>query len=288
MRWLLPLLALLCAATACGRRTHDVPDAFRWEEEVAPGTTIHLRTLSGGIEVTPAAGRSARVAGSTHWVGRQDPVHFAWTREGSDIYVCALWTKRADCTEDSDGFARSGHSWLDMFSLFKRRPTNVVASLRLALPVGVKVDARATNGTITLHGATAGITAHALNGSINIANSSGPVEAKGTNANISVALDSLKPDDHVLLETVNGNMTASLPSSLDGDVELSTVNGRVRSDFPIRIYGDESRHKLHGQIGKSSREVLLRTVNGNVSLLKQPTMPPSEAAPAASVPRARS
>ena len=150
MRWLLPLLALLCAATACGRRTHDVPDAFRWEEEVAPGTTIHLRTLSGGIEVTPAAGRSARVAGSTHWVGRQDPVHFAWTREGSDIYVCALWTKRADCTEDSDGFARSGHSWLDMFSLFKRRPTNVVASLRLALPAGVKVDARATNGTITL------------------------------------------------------------------------------------------------------------------------------------------
>ena len=133
MRWLLPLLALLCTATACGRRTHDVPDAFRWEEEVAPGATIHLRTLSGGIEVTPAAGRSARVAGSTHWVGRQDPVHFAWTREGSDIYVCALWTKRGDCTEDSDGFAGSGHSWLDMFSLFKRRPTNVVASLRLAL-----------------------------------------------------------------------------------------------------------------------------------------------------------
>src|SRR5205085_8141258 len=154
--WLLPLLALLCTATACGRRSHDVPDAFRWEEEVAPGATIHLRTLSARIEVTPADGRSARVAGSTHWVGRRDPVHFAWTREGDDVYVCALWSARADCTAD-DHDRGSDHSWLDMFSLFKRRSTNVTASLRVSLPAGVKVDARAANGTISLHGAPAGV-----------------------------------------------------------------------------------------------------------------------------------
>src|SRR5438874_3577652 len=268
MRLLLPLVALLCTA-ACGRRAHEVPDAFRWEEEVAPGSTIHLRTASGHIEVTPAAGASARIAGSTRWVGRENPIHFAWTREGSDVYVCALSTRGGDCTQDKEPFARSNHSWLDMFSLFKHRPTDVVASLRLSVPAGVKVDARATNGTITLHGVTAGIIALAVNGSINIAGSSGSVEAKGTNANISVALDSLDADDRVVLESINGNMTARLPASLEGNVELSTINGKIRSDFPISTEGDLSRHKLHGQIGTSSREVLLRTVNGNVSLLKQ-------------------
>ena len=288
MRSLVSLIVAVCAVTACGRRAHDVPDAFRWEEEVAPGATIHLRTPSGRIEVTPAAGRSARVAGSTHWVGREDPVHFAWTREGSDIYVCALWRKRGDCTGDSDGFAGSGRSWLDMFSLFKRRPTNVLASLSLSLPAGVKVDARAANGSISLHGATAGITARTLNGSITIANSAGPVEAIGTNSNITVALDSLRPDDQVVLRTVNGNMTAMLPADLEGEVELTTVTGRVRSDFPITSDDEESRHKLRGQIGRSSREVQLHTVNGNVSLLKQPAMPHSEDARGGSISRSRS
>src|SRR5207248_11442042 len=114
MRSLLSLPLLLCLVTACGRRAHDVPDAFRWEDEVDPGTTIHIHTPSGHIEVTAAEGRSARVAGSTHWVGRQDPVHFALTREGSDIYVCALRTKGGDCTDESDDFSGSGRSWLDM------------------------------------------------------------------------------------------------------------------------------------------------------------------------------
>ena len=271
MRLLIPSVALLCIATACGR-AHDVPDAFRWEEEVAPGSTIHLSTVSGQIDVTAVDGRFARVAGSTHWVGRGDPVHFAWTRQGSDIYVCALWTKDdADCT--TGRYLRSKSSWLNMFSLFKRRPTNVVASLRLAIPAGVKVDVRATNGRITLQGVTGGITAHALNGTINIAQSSGPVEAKGTNANITVGLDSLGPADSVSLESVNGNMTALLPADLEGDVDLRTVNGRVRTDFPISMSGEVSRHSVHGQIGGSSRRVLLHTINGNVSLLKQPGTP---------------
>jgi hypothetical protein len=272
MRSVVALLALLCVVGACGRRAHSSPDAFRWEEEVAPGTTIHLRTISGQIEVVPADGRSARVAGSTHWVGRKDPVHFTWTREGEDIYVCALWTTHQDCTDDNDhfaGFGGSGHSWLDMFSLFKRGSTNVVASLRLSLPAGVKVDVHTMNGAISLQGATVGATAHTLNGSISIENSAGPIEAKGTNSSIEVALDSLSPDDPVSLETVNGNMTALLPANLEGEVELATVNGRVRSDFPISAEGEISNHSVHGQIGNSSREVRLRTVNGNVSLLKQ-------------------
>jgi Putative adhesin len=262
------LLVLLCTAAACGRRAHESRDAFRWEQEVPPGTTIHLRTITGGIEVVPATGQSARIAGTTRWVGRKDPIRFAWTRDGNDVYVCALWSANADCQSGNDSFRGSDHSWLDMFSLFKRRSTNAVASLRVALPPGVKVDAHTVSGSISMHGATSGITAQTLNGSIDIDKSAGPVEAKGTNGSIEVALDSLAPDDRVVLESVNGSMTAILPPSLEADVQLSTVNGRVKSDFPIST-DDISNHRLHGQIGKSSREVLLRTVNGNVSLLKQ-------------------
>jgi hypothetical protein len=264
------ILFLLCSAAACGRRAHESRDAFRWQEEIPPGSTLHLATVTGGIDVVPAEGRSASVAGSTRWVGRKDPVHFAWRRDGSDVYVCALWTTRGDCSDENGGrFGGSDHSWLDIFSLFKRHSTNVVASLRVSLPTGVKVDAHIMDGTISMRGATAGVTARVLNGSINIEKSAGPIEAKGTNGSIEVALDSLAPDDPVRLQSVNGSMTAVLPSNFEGEVQLSTVNGSVKSDFPISAEGEISNHHVRGQIGKSSREVRLKTVNGDVSLLKQ-------------------
>jgi hypothetical protein len=277
MRSSLLLLTLLSSVAACAHRSHESRDAFRWEEEIPPGSTIHLRTMTGKIDVVPVEGRSARVVGSTRWVGRSDPIHFAWTREGNDVYVCALWSAHGNCTEDSDGFGLTRHSWLDIFSLFKRQSTNAMASLNVSLPAGVKVDARTLNGGISMHGATGGVTAHTVNGSINIRESAGPIEAKGTNGSIEVALDSLAPDDAVVLESVNGSMTAKLPPSFEGEIQLSTVNGRVRSDFPISTDGEFSSRQLHGQIGKSSREVVLRTVNGNVTLLKQGDSQPEAA-----------
>lgn len=271
--WL--LLLVLVGSAACGRRAHDSQDAFRWEQEIPPGSTIHLRTRSGRIEVIPSDGRSASVVGSTRWLGRKDPIHFAWSQNENDVYVCAMWTARGKCNEHSDGLRGSDDSWLDIFSLFKHPSTNAAATLRVSLPAGVKVDARTVNGSISMNGATNGITARTLNGSIEIEKSAGSVEAEGTNGSIEVALDSLAPEDRVILRSVNGSATAVLPADIQGSVQLSTVNGTVRSDFPIDVEGTLKRNKIQGQIGNSSREVQLRTVNGNVSLLKQGhTQPP--------------
>jgi DUF4097 and DUF4098 domain-containing protein YvlB len=68
-------------------------------------------------------------------------------------------------------------------------------------------------------------------------------------------------------------MTAVVPADFQADVRLSTVNGGVQSDFPITTSGEISKHKLRGQIGSSSRELVLKTVNGNVSLLKKDGAP---------------
>ena len=295
MRTLVSLLAL-CALTACGRRAHDSPDAFRWSAELEPGTTVHLRTGSGRIDVTPGSSRFARVTGATHWVGRNDPIHFAWKRDGDEVYVCALRSSRSECDEDSDSFGDSGHSWLDIFSLFKRRSTNAMASFRVELPSQVKVDVGTMNGTISLLGVTGGISARTLNGSIDINHAAGAVDAKSTNGSIDAVIDSLGSDDEVSLEGVNGSMTAVLPPDLEAEVELRTVNGGIRSDFEVTTQGELSKHRLQGQIGSSSREIVLKTVNGNVSLLRhpgedtaeeppRPPKPPKPARPIAPRPR---
>ena len=291
MRTLFSLLALF-AVMACGRRAHDSPDAFRWEAELEPGTTIHLRTGTGRIDVAPGSTRFARVTGATHWVGRNDPIRFAWKRDGDELYVCALRSSRSDCDEDSGSFGDSGHSWLDIFSLFKRRSTNAMASFRVELPSQVKVDARTMNGSISLSGVTGGIDAATVNGSIDIHHAAGAVEAKSTNGSIDAVIDSLASDEEVTLESVNGSMTAVLPPDLEAEVDLRTVNGSIRSDFAVTTEGELSKRRLHGQIGSSSREITLKTVNGNVSLLKstggtetEPPRPPKPPRPVGPRPR---
>jgi len=291
MRRLVSLLAL-CAITACGRGAHDSPDAFRWEAELEPGTTIHLRTGSGRIDVIPGSSRLARVSGATHWVGRNDPIRFAWKRDGDEVYLCALRSTRADCDEGSNSF-RDDHSWLDIFSLFKHRSTDAAASFHVELPAAVKVDAATMNGPISLAGVTGGIDARTVNGPINISHVAGPIEAKATNGAIVAVVDSLGEDDPVVLEGVNGSMTAVLPADLEANVQLTTVNGGIRSDFAVTTEGELSRHRLRGQIGSSSREIVLKTVNGNVSLLspsgeqtpEQPPRPPAPRQPPAPRPR---
>src|SRR5690348_6518315 len=215
---------LLISAAACGRRAHNAPDTFHWEGEVQPGTTLHLTTAVGSIEVVPGKSNMVRVSGSTHWVGRRDPIHFAWRRDDDDMYVCALWSSRGNCSEGSSGFPGPGRSWLDVFSLFKHRSTDAVASFRVELPAGVTVDAHTMTGEISLRGATAGVTAQSLNGAIRIEHAGGPIEAKGVNGEIHVAVDSLGPDDNVSIQTVNGTATAVLPADFAGEVQLGTVN----------------------------------------------------------------
>lgn len=270
------LLALLCTLAACNGRMHDVEDAFHWQTELPPGSTLHLRTSTGRIEVAPAHGTTANVVGSKRWKGRNDAVHFSWVRNGGDVWVCAMPGNGGSCGPDYR-VSNDHSSWLDMFSLFKHRPTHVEASLAVEVPAGVRVDARSNIGELEIHGNRAGVAARTVSGSINIDGAAGQIEAHSVNGPIEIQVDSLGADDGISLETVNGGITAKLPANIQGAVELTTVNGEVQSDFPLTASGEIAGHRIRGQIGNSSRDIRLRTVNGSVELLKGPTAPEAEA-----------
>jgi hypothetical protein len=273
MRPLPSLMAIVTLTTvvACRSRVHDVSDAFRWQQELPAGSVLHLRTSTGKIEVAPTSGSTARVSGSKRWAGRKDPIHFAWTRNGNDVYLCAMTGSGGSCSASYRPGRGEGHSFLDIFSLFKRRPTQVEASLTVELPPDVMVEARAMNGDVSIHGARAGVAVHTLNGSIEIDGAAGPIEAHNVNGGIDVRVDSLGPNDAVALETVNGGVSVSLPPSALGEVELATVNGSVQTDFPLTATGQVSSRRIRGRIGNSSREIRLKTVNGEIELRKNST-----------------
>jgi hypothetical protein len=268
-RWRIAALgAAVTLLAGCGHRLHVVDDAFHWEDELPAGSTVHVRTTNGRVEVSPSHESAVRISGSKRWrTGREGDVQFMTTRSGNDVYVCAVWG-RGRC--DERGYQSKGRSFsiLRIFSLFNRRGSDMTADIDVSLPPGVKIDAGTSNGSIEVDGASAGVVAHTVNGQVEVRDASGAVSATTVNGNVSVQLDSLGDTDALHFETVNGSVKVHLPASLGGAVQLSTVNGSVTSDFPISISGSVNRHQIRGQIGSSTRPIVLRSVNGGVQLLK--------------------
>jgi hypothetical protein len=261
--------ALLAGAAllvgGCGRDAREVPDALSWSDELAPGTTVHLRTVSGDVSVHGTAERHASVHGIKRWRrGRERDVRFVMSRSGDDVYVCAIWVRRGGRCGD-ERYGPRPPRILALFSLFGRR-TDMSASFEVMLPVGVSLDASTVNGRVVVTEAAGDVTAQTVNGDIRATTMGGALALTTVNGSIRARVASLTEGAPVKLETVNGSVRAELPTPLDADVRLSTVNGHVATDYPISITGRAERHDLRGTIGGGGRTVELKTVNGSVEL----------------------
>ena len=256
--------AALCVG-GCHREATERPDAFSWSEELAPGTTLHLRTTNGSVTVRGSAEPRAHVQGSKRWRrGRERDVRFVVARDGHDVYVCAIWRRRGGRCGD-ERYRPSPPRWVQMFGLLRRR-SDMAASLDVALPAGVRVDASTVNGQLTITEASGDIRAETINGDIRASTIGGGLQLKTVNGSIRARAAALDKDAPVELESVNGSVVAEVPSPLDADVSLATVNGHISTDFPLAVTGSQSKRKLNGTLGAGGRPVKLTTVNGSVEL----------------------
>jgi hypothetical protein len=259
------LAGVALSVGACRREARERPDAFSWSEELPPGGTVHLRTMNGNVTVRGTAESQTHVRGIKRWRrGRDRDVHFEVDRQGDDVYLCAIWTRRGGRCGDERYKARPPR-WLRMFSILRRR-SDMSASFEVMLPAGVRVDASTVNGRVTVTEAAGDVKAATVNGDIRASTMGGALSLRTVNGSIRARAASLANDAPVDLETVNGSVRAELPSPLDADVQLSTVNGRITTDFPVALSGRASARELRGTVGGGGRPVRLQTVNGSVEL----------------------
>jgi hypothetical protein len=261
--------ALLASAAlsvgACRHEAREQPDAFSWNDELAPGSTLHLRTMNGSVTVRGTAESQVHVQGIKRWRrGRARDVRFEIDRNGDDVYICAIWTRRGGRCGDETYGPRPAR-WLRVFSLLRRR-SDMAASFEVVLPAGVRVDATTVNGGVTVTEASGDVKAETVNGDIRASTMGGALALSTVNGSIRARAASLAKDAPIRLETVNGSVSAELPSPLDADVQLSTVNGRITTDFPVALSGRASTRELRGTVGSGGLPVRLKTVNGAVEL----------------------
>ncbi|HYP25229.1 MAG TPA: hypothetical protein VE262_00800 [Blastocatellia bacterium] len=121
--------------------------------------------------------------------------------------------------------------------------------------VSADVNARCANGRLTARGLASGARLSTLNGQIDAAFA--PVRASGP----------------VSIESINGNITLTIPSDFSGEIKADSGYGEISNNLglPVRPRGHSGGARkgadLAGLLGQGGARLELMTLNGNIQIL---------------------
>lgn len=257
------LLAVPLAACGSDGGSERTEQAFRWSGRVPDGGWVRVRDLNGSVRVARAPGSEVVITATRRWRGRTpQEVRFVAEPDEQGITACALWGGGGTCGPDEYGGHGTSLSW---FGRLFRRPSSVRVDYVVAVPAGVRVDARTVNGGVTVADVTSEVVARTTNGNVTLGAAGDRVRGESVNGSVRAQFDRWPAGATVELKTVNGSVTALLPEATSAEVALQTTNGRVRSEFPVApSHGD--RRSLRGTLNGGQGRIALEAVNGSVTL----------------------
>jgi len=251
-----------CSNSAVTKVQSDGGD-FQWTGHVEPGKAIEIKGISGNISAQPASGSEIQVvAKKTARRSNPDEVKIVFVEHPGGVTICALYPSdepgRTFSCEPGPG---NGHS----SATNGAHNNDVQVDFAVRIPSGVNFIGRTVNGEISAASLGGNVSSHTVNGSIRIS-TAGYAEAKTVNGEIIASMGNSGWPNAIEFKTVNGGITLDLPSNLNTRVTADTFNGEISSDFPVSLSGVTSRKHLSGTIGNGGRELLLKTLNGSISL----------------------
>jgi hypothetical protein len=271
------VLAAVSAALAfpggAGAQTRSA-EPFRWDGALAPGATLEIKGVNGPVRATAAAGSTARVE-AVRSGRRNDPteVEIVVVPHPGGVTVCALYPgnsrARNECRPGNEGRNSA-------------RNNDVQVEFIVAVPAGVDLVARTTNGSVTAQNVTGRVEAYSTNGEVRVegassararttngsvvVRSAGDADVSTTNGRITAHLGDLGGGAPLRFATTNGSIDLTLTPASGANIEAATANGRIRSELPLTVQGAITRNRLTGTIGAGGRTIELRTTNGSISI----------------------
>jgi len=157
----------------------------------------------------------------------------------------------------------------------------------IKMPPKSDLDASNVNGSISVTGLNGAVKATTSNGSVMLDAIHGNALAKSANGSITAKLSRLEEgsefetvngsievsasDAHFVpihAETVNGSISLAIPSTFAADLDAHVISGSITCNFPITIRGKLDRRSLRGTINGGGAEIILKTVHGNITLVR--------------------
>lgn len=236
-------LSILSALIALFVSTTAAAQDFQKTYRIGAGSQIRIGNISGDVVVTGYDGDAIVVSG---------------TKKGRD----------RDQVEIED---KSGANSVDIGVRYPKH-CNCEASVRfeVQVPRSINYDEHfgSVSGDVRVSGLTGRLHASAVSGDVHIKDVSGSVSASSVSGDVNVEIARLEGAEDMKFSTVSGDVSLSMPSSLDADVDMSSFSGSIRTDFPVEVRAQRfgSRNWARGKLGEGSRRLRISTVSGDVSL----------------------
>jgi DUF4097 and DUF4098 domain-containing protein YvlB len=205
--------------------------------------------------------------------GMNGGVHvFGWDR--ADVLVRAKIQAHAESEADARRIASGvrvetagGRIRTDGPALSRDESWSVSFDLRV--PRSAILTLHTHNGGISIDDFHGTATFRALNGGVSLSNVGGDIRGETTNGGLTVDVSGDHWDGPGLnVETTNGGVRLTLPSSYSAVLETGTTNGRINIDFPVTVQGRLDRH-ITTTLGAGGATLRAVTTNGGVSVRRR-------------------
>jgi DUF4097 and DUF4098 domain-containing protein YvlB len=142
-------------------------------------------------------------------------------------------------------------------------------SFDIQVPRNAQLTLATNNGGISIDGLRGSARFRARNGGVSLSNVGGDIRGETTNGGLTVDLTGDRWDGEGLdVETRNGGVRMTVPSSYSAELETGTTNGGVSVDFPVMVQGRFGRH-LNTTLGSGGARVRVVTTNGGVTIRRR-------------------
>lgn len=260
---------LLLASTGAFARS-TAPD-FHWAERIGAKQDVEVDNINGPIDVSRSSSDQVQVT-AVRTADESDPnsVQIKVVHDSKGVIICAIYPP--DSGEGASDCSRGGGTTRHVHSNSGRNNNDTRVAFTLSLPAGVSGTFHAVNGSIAALGLASPVDAASVNGRVTISTSS-YAQARTVNGAIHVSMgDPNWPRNGLSFASVNGPIDVTVPGSASARVHMKTLNGRLTSDFPISrhdgIFG--INRSAEGVIGSGRSDLEFNTVNGSITLAKNP------------------
>lgn len=254
MRFLATLAVAAVVATPLAAQ-----DDFSWRGRIARGDAIEIRGVNGDVSAEFTSGDEVQVTAVKRW-RRSDPddVRIEVVEHSGGVTICAVYP--SDGRRENECRPGGGRNNVN--------DNDVSVHFTVRVPAGVAFEGHTVNGEVDVNDLESDVFVGTVNGSVDVS-TTGMAEATTVNGSIRASMGRADWSGTMEFSTVNGGITLEVPDGFGADVEASTVNGDMESDFPLTVRGRFNNRRFRGTIGDGGRSLELRTVNGDIRLLRR-------------------
>lgn len=163
------------------------------------------------------------------------------------------------------------------------RTTGKTVDFDIKVPLNFSLKLKSLdNGTVEVFNINGEIEVENANGDISLGNISGSAVLSSVYGKISAAFRDVNPGSPMMFTSFEGNITVTLPESVNARVKLRSEHGQILSDFDIEPASRQSVVKkventlvysledwITGTINEGGPEYIMKTYNGNIILRKK-------------------